>query len=351
MPVAFALALAASLGIHVAALFGADIELFGGGSEEPIVLLAELLPPPAPPAAISPPAPKSVAKKPVAPKPVVKPQPKAVNKAARPELLTSPPAAPTAPAVQPASEPDLEIGQNLPSTAAIAEAAPARPLLPASGSIRYEISIGEQGFIIGRAEHHWEFTEDGRYRLHGMTETSGLVGLFKSVRFENESRGRLVAGGLQPDTYTTRKNGQDANENAEFDWANGQVRLSRHGQSLPIAGGSQDILSLNYHLAYLRRPEAGSTIGVVTGKKYERYALDSLGEETITLPAGRFRTLHLRAMTRSVTEIWLALDHHRLPVKIRFTDKKGDIYQQVATEIPSTDSPHSQPSEGAPALP
>ena len=71
------------------------------------------------------------------------------------------------------------------------------------------------------------------------------------------------------------------------------------------------------------------------GKKYERYALDSLGEEEIDTPAGRFRTLHLRAMTDSVTEIWLALDHHRLPVKIRFTDKKGDVFEQIATELGS----------------
>ena len=62
-------------------------------------------------------------------------------------------------------------------------------------------------------------------------------------------------------------------------------------------------------------------------------ALDALGEEDIDTPAGHFRTLHLRAMTDSVTEIWLALDHHRLPVKIRFTDKKGDVFEQIATEL------------------
>ena len=336
MPLAFALALAASLGIHVAALFGTDIELFGGG-EEPPALQAVLQPPPAPPAppaAASRPEPKPV-KKPARPKPAARPQPSDSPAVSAPAASASPEPA--------AAGPDSEIGQNLPSTAAaaaaVAAAEPAPPLLPASGSIRYEISVGEQNFVIGRAEHHWEFTEDGRYHLRGLTETSGLVGLFKPVLFENESRGRLVAGGLQPDSYVTRKNGKDANENAEFDWAAGLVRLSRHGRSQPVARGSQDILSLNYHLAYLARPEAGSTIGVVTGKKYERYALDSLGEETLDLPAGRFRTLHLRAMTRSVTEIWLALDHHRLPVKIRFTDKNGDIYQQVATEIPITASP------------
>ena len=90
-------------------------------------------------------------------------------------------------------------------------------------------------------------------------------------------------------------------------------------------------------LAYGER--SGSTslvitnLGVVTGKKYELYAVDSLGEEVIETPAGRFRTLHLRAMTDNVTEIWIALDRERLPVKIRFTDKKGESFEQVATDI------------------
>ena len=58
-----------------------------------------------------------------------------------------------------------------------------------------------------------------------------------------------------------------------------------------------------------------------------------MGEEDIDTPAGRFRTLHLRAAGETLTEIWLALDHQRLPVKIRFTDKKGDSYSQVLSEF------------------
>ena len=90
-----------------------------------------------------------------------------------------------------------------------------------------------------------------------------------------------------------------------------------------------------YQLAYLGSLPGGSSIGVVTGKKYERYALDSLGEEIIETPAGKFRTLHLRAMTDSVTEIWVALDRQRLPVKIRFTDRKGESFEQLVTELGS----------------
>lgn len=317
MPLAFVLALAASLGIHVAALFGPDIELFGGASDEPVPLRAELQPPPTV-------APKAAAEN----KPAAKPRPKP----AKPGPLASRKPVADAPVV-PAPEVPPETAEETPPTAAVAAPEPVKPLLPAKGTIRFVITTGAQGFTIGRAEHSWEFTEDGHYHLSGMTETTGLVALFKSVRFENESRGRLVAGGLQPEQYLTRKNGKDANENADFDWPNGAVRLSRDGNVRPLAPGAQDILSLNYHLAYMKQPEAGATVGVVTGKKYDRYALDSLGEEEIDTPAGHFRTLHLRAMTDTVTEIWIALDRHRLPVKIRFTDKKGDIYEQVATEI------------------
>lgn len=326
MPLALVIALAASLGIHAAALFGTDVEIFGG-ADEPVPLRAELQPPPPPPAAEQ--------------KPVVKPRPKLP----KPAPLTTAKPSPTVETVAPAPETKpSEIAPNLPSTlgpavdsvvVATKEQEPAKPLLPAKGRMRFVIYYGTQGFQIGRAEHSWEFTEDGRYRLTGMTETSGLVALFKPLVFENESSGRLVAGGLQPETYRTRKNGKDANENADFDWLTAEVRLSRSGAVQPVSPGSQDILSLNYQLAYLRKPEDGATVGVVTGKKYDRFALDSLGEEEIDIPAGHFRTLHLRAMGDTVTEIWIALDRHRLPVKIRYTNKKGDIFEQVATEIGS----------------
>lgn len=331
MPIAFALALAASLGIHLAALFGTDVELFGGVDEPMPPLRAELQPLPAAPVA----APRPVDKKVVA-----KPRPKPP----KPRRLASITPAPNAESVPPMPLPEKtsdktsEKAPELPSTAAVAPPVappPAKPLLPAKGTLRFVIYYGTQGFEIGRAEHNWEFTEDGHYRLRGMTRTSGLAALIKPLVFENESSGRLVAGGLQPEQYRTRKNGKDANENADFDWSSTEVHLSRGGATQPISLGTQDILSLNYQLAYLKKPEMGASVGVVTGKKYDRFALDSLGEEEIDIAAGHFRTLHMRAIGDTVTDIWIALDRHRLPVKIRYTDKKGDIFEQVATEIGS----------------
>lgn len=328
MPVALLAALLGSLAIHAAALVGMDVELFGGGPEpEPAPLRAEIRPLPE-----APPAPPDVAPK-AAPPPAAKAARPPRPASARPGVPAAPVAALSTPETEP--EPLPEIVPEMLSTAPLTPAQPAKPILPATGTIRYAILKESLGLQVGRAEHRWEFTEDGRYRLTGITETSGLVSLFKPIRLETESSGRLVAGGLQPETYRTLKNGKDAGENADFDWSTAEVRLARDGSVQPIARGTQDILSLNYQLAYLGGLAEGSVIGVVTGRKYERYAVDSLGEEEIETPAGRFRALHLRAMTDKTTEVWIALDRQRLPVRIRLTDKKGESFEQVATEIGS----------------
>jgi len=336
MPIALFAALVGSLAIHLVGLFGTDVELFGD-EPEPQPLQAEIRPlPPAPPVLETPPVVKPAPSKPAASKP------------AKPRKVPAPARAQPAPVVaSPVPEVMAETAsENVPETAAeiapdsastAADAAPVPPpakaILPSNGVIRFAIIKESLGLQVGRAEHRWEFREDGSYRLTGITETSGLVALFKPVRLQVESSGRLVAGGLQPETLRTLKNGKATNENADFSWSTAEVTLSRDGKLRPIARGTQDILSLNYQLAYLGKLADGASIGVVTGKKYERYALDSMGEEEIDTPAGHFRTLHLRAMTDSVTEIWIALDRGRLPVKIRFTDKKGESFEQVATEI------------------
>jgi len=333
MPIALLIAIAGSLAIHGAALFGTDVELFGGGPE-PQQLQAELRLPPVVEASPfeAPKPPLKPAAKAVAAKPVPRQSPK-------PAVLATTTPAPTSVPVEPENMPEVT-PELAPESAPIkpnvaVPPAPAKPVLPASGTIRFAIFKESLGLQVGRAEHRWEFSDDGRYRLTGVTETSGLAALIRPARLENVSIGRMVAGGLQPESFRSLKNGKDSNENADFDWANSEVRLSRDGSVRPVAPGSQDILSINYQLAYLARLADGVSIGVVTGKKYERYALDSLGEEEIDVPAGHFRTLHLRAMTDNTTEFWIALDRGRLPVKIRFTDKKGESFEQVATELGS----------------
>jgi len=312
MPLLLLAALAVSLLVHALFLFGADYRGFAERVEPP-PLQAELkVLPPLPLVQPAAPAPRSepvFRKKPAQPVPV--PAPVALE-----ETL---PLAPPPELVEPAAK----------------EAAPApvMPVLAGSGRTNFIVVRDSPRMNIGRAVHQWEFPGDGTYRLTGMIETSGLVALFKPVRQEYESVGRLGAKGLQPECFRVLRQGRPAAEGADFDWDKAEITLLRDGSILPVAPGTQDLLSMNYQLAYLPALEYGTSMGVVTGKKYERYALDAYGGTWLETPAGRFRTLHLRAAGETLMDIWIALDHGRLPVKIRFTDKKGDSYEQIATDI------------------
>ncbi|WP_415036223.1 DUF3108 domain-containing protein [Azonexus sp.] len=328
-----------SLLLHGLALLSFDFGMFGEPPETPS-LHAEIRPP----AALVPPlAEMAAAERPVKKeKPQAKPDPKTATKSAQ-EIITSAATADektastvSATAPESANHPAPERMETAatPEHEKTPPAAAFSALLPGEGRLEFVVIKESLGMQIGRAEHRWRFEEDGSYQLNSRIETSGLAAFFKPLRQEHESRGRLGPQGLQPETFRVLRNGQPRGEDAEFDWAaNEVIFLQRDPRRYALKAGSQDVLSLNYQLAYLPRLEEGVEIGVVTGKKYERYALDALGEENLTTPAGVFRTLHLRAAGETLTEIWLALDYRRLPVKIRFTDKKGDSYSQLLSKM------------------
>ncbi len=336
-------AVAASLAVHVAVLFGPEIEWPPAVPEPEMPLLAELRP--LPPAA---------AVEPVAGPAARKPWPRSTGekrkKSPSPPPVEVPVPLPTAaegPA--PASGPDAAAAPvPLPAVEPPAAPAPVVPLLPASGYIRYQVSKESLGLAIGWVEQRWLFPGDGSYHLSSRSETSGLASLFRPVRFESESSGRLVADGLQPTAYRTRKNGRDNGENADFDWSTVTVTLQRDGRSLTMLPGTQDLLSFPFQLAYLEPAAGAGTLGVVTGRNYEAQRLETLGEEWLETPAGRFLCLRLRAQGANLTEVWLALDRERLPVKIRFTDKKGESYVQLAHQIGSGDPPPTESNTGTP---
>lgn len=323
MPFALIFALAASLGVHALALFGTDVDLATTPTPPPLV--AELPP---------------LAK----PQPPVKPPQKKAARLPHGALRLAPPASASPVLASPASA-DSSASSNLsdPSAAAVPaapeagdapppiDAAAPESRLPARGMIRYRVDRGDQGFAVGVSLHDWEVV-DGAYRITALTETSGLAAFFKPLRIELESRGRLSAEGLQPESFSIRRDGRETREKAVFDWTQMTVRVA-DSAAQALGRGAQDLLSFHYQLGFLPHPAADNTLPIATGKKYETYRLESLGDEEIEIPAGKLRTLHLRAPGDNTTELWLAYDYSLLPVKIRHLDRDGDSFVQVATEI------------------
>jgi hypothetical protein len=237
----------------------------------------------------------------------------------------------------PAATPGLALTDGAAPPAGTETHEPAAPpdppgRLPPRGRIGFRVDRGDSGFEIGRARQEWEF-EAGRYRLVSSVETTGLAWLIRAVDIDMESIGRISAEGLRPEAFGVMRSGRKARERALFDWESMKIRVSDDSDHT-LDPGAQDMLSFYYQLGFLNIPSGRTgSMPLATGKKYDIYRLENLGDETIEIPLGVLAARHLRTPGENATEIWLAYDYRLLPVKIRHVDNKDNVYVQVATEI------------------
>ncbi|MDP2811985.1 MAG: DUF3108 domain-containing protein [Rhodocyclaceae bacterium] len=323
------LALAASALIHAAALLGPGWALPGlGEADAPLPIEAVLARPAAPQEAgpISRPVPRP---------PVDKPRPPSVTAAAP---VAAAPAAASAssvssvPAVEappPVAESHQGTSFGAPSAPSPAPVATPRSALPGKGHVRYVITRGEGGFVVGQSVHTWE--HDGlTYKLQSVTETTGLAALFKPARVVQSSQGEVTAEGLKPHEFRHERVG--GLDTANFDWARRVVAYA--GREDSVAAGTQDMLSMYYQLVLLAPQSGALDLPIATGRKLENYRFEIVGEDAIVLPSGERRALRLKTRSGNDTiELWIAAEMRGLPLKIRFTDRKGEIFDQLAEDI------------------
>lgn len=193
----------------------------------------------------------------------------------------------------------------------------------------YTAYFGEDRFTIGKTVQTWEVDAEG-YKLGSVSETTGIVELFRSQRHIYLSEGRFTARGLQPLKFFMSRTRRGRTEAAQalFDWDAGTLTFGRvpHKGTAPLTPGAQDIVSFMYQLALFPPPPGRMRLPIANGSRFETYELDVLEEERIETTLGVLRALPVKQIPRPGDEsvaIWLAMDYHFLPVKIRFFDREG----------------------------
>lgn len=206
--------------------------------------------------------------------------------------------------------------------------------LPHRGRIRFSVSQGQDGFVLGKTTHEWHH-DNHTYSMTGTTETTGLAALFRPIKIVQTSEGGFAKGELMPREFRDDR-GDGTVNTASFDWDKLQVTLNGQ-QQVSIAGGAEDLLSMFYQLTQAATRGEGFEMAIATGRKVERYAFEWLDEEDISVRAGKFRTWHVRVHAvsgaKDITEVWLGQEVAGLPVRIRQTDRKGGIVDLQAEEI------------------
>lgn len=323
----FWLALSASVVLHIGMLLAPGWELPFDGEPETTVLDATIAMPAAVVPKIAVPAPPQPRPKrqPTRPLPPPTPSTPQANMPAEPVVAT-----PDAePVVTPESVPEPSAAE---APSAVLPAPTFAHRWPRSGRIVYQVTLGAEGFVIGQSEQRWK--HDGtRYSLHAETETTGLAALFRPVKVTQESQGIFDADGLRPLEYEAARDGKPQG-GVRFDPEQGRITQDR-GSSAAFVAGAQDLLSIFYQLASLPFDVPSFPLTVATGRKVATFAVTVGAELVLETPQGPRRVRHLKvagSALEDATEIWLDVET-RLPLKIRHRDRKGDIFDQIATLI------------------
>ncbi len=304
-----------------------------------VVILPPAAPPvsrPAPPARRVAPRPHVVSAAP-APAPVIEP----VN---LPEPAPAPP-----PVVEPVV-PDHGAGGDGESVSGPADrdAAPMPTLpLPSSGRLVYHLTHSNYPGSVARTVVEWSIDEAGRRYETRLQAAVGGIALVSSI-----SVGRIDAGGFMPERYSQRTTTR-AETAVNFDWAGARVTYSASRAENPLVAGMQDPLSIQFQVPVLaqragERLHAGQRLPLEVARpsKVDRVEFVVGGKESIKTTAGQtVAVFKLEALRHGVAEqgweFWLAPDLYWLPVRIRLTDRRGQVWDNVLAALPGTPEPAS----------
>ncbi|MEL0027630.1 MAG: DUF3108 domain-containing protein, partial [Perlucidibaca sp.] len=165
--------------------------------------------------------------------------------------------------------------------------------------------------------------------------------------------------GLLPEHYRLLLNGK-LQQYADFDRANGVVVHGKAGSQhvAPITEDFQDMASLPYHVAVSYEGEGEETLKVTTGSSVYDVVLKPEAEETLKLPGGTLRTIHLTGSRvrqdgtrQSGYDIWLAPGLRNFPVKFKGPDSKGNLLEMSVLSLSFDGKPVFGKEGSIPALP
>ncbi len=212
---------------------------------------------------------------------------------------------------------------------------------PAVGQWKFRVYYGDfaAGYPVASLDYAIELDGE-RYRMRTEGRAEGLTALIYSGVLTQSSRGRIGDNGMVPEHYSEQR-GKRAERQATVDWERAEVRFSGSDSRATPVPGMQDRLSALVQLGLIARaaPErfdSGQDIEIpelsMKGVSTTRYR--SYGAQVLETPDGTLRTYHLervepRPGREPRIEIWLGRDHQLLPVRIRITDDRGRVLDQL----------------------
>ncbi len=177
-----------------------------------------------------------------------------------------------------------------------------------------------------------------RYSVISESKTVGLAAFFYKMNIRRESRGLITKNGLRPlhfEEDRTRK----PKRAADFDWDANLIKLTdgANVDTVPLPDNTFDQTSFAYAFAFRTPSEDTLTVHLTDGRRLTDYKYQFVGKEKLTTPLGDLEALHFQKIKEGDDkrgfEVWLSVEHHYLPVQIRFVEKNGTVLDSTVTSI------------------
>lgn len=203
--------------------------------------------------------------------------------------------------------------------------------LPEDFQARYALSLNR--FSIGETEISLEAQAKNEYLYRSHTQPTGLAKVFRSDQVKESSQFKLHKGHIRPLVYRFDHTGSRKGRHAllNFDWQAMQVAntVEGHTWEMDIPVGALDKLVVQ--IAVMMDLSAGKdtlTYAIADGGKLKEYQFAVIGEETIQVPAGEFRTIKLERLRKDndrTTYFWCAESLGYLPVRIKQIEHEDGV--------------------------
>ena len=217
--------------------------------------------------------------------------------------------------------------------------------VPAQVAISYSITSGA---LEGEVNDTLKIRQESgkrSYEINSESRAKGLLALTQPESVVRDSEGIITAQGtLRPGRFSDQ-HGKKIPKIAIFDWDKKLLTLQhkRGEEQKALPADAQDKLSVLYSFMF-------SPVSALPGKVIDLHETDgkhlelahyTVGKETLDTPMGKLETIVLTKRLENEGQrdkkIWLAVDHHMLPVRIVAAEKMGIVTDQMVTNISYAD--------------
>ena len=206
---------------------------------------------------------------------------------------------------------------------------------PKRVQINLEVHTG--GMHLGDA--HDVLEHDGKqYSVVSESKTVGLAAIIYNLNIRREARGLVTKGGLQPQHFV-EENSRKPKRAADFDWEARKLTLTDGDKvsTVDLPENSFDQTSFVYAFAFRSPDDELPPVHLTDGRKLSDYKYKMVGREKVKTAMGELDTIHFQKVREADDkrgfEVWLSVEHHYLPVQVRFVEKDGRVIDSTVTAI------------------